>query len=148
MKTPQDNPEGYIKSSVLSKIAQFRDDQVSSSPSPSPLNRFILSIYLSINLLSIYLFGYFPFATGNLSHRPFSFLFDSMQLLLVHGTADNNVHLQNSLELVKLLVKSGIQFRSMYYPNKDHGISGDNARPHLYKMLSNYVKEKVSTAHS
>lgn len=63
--------------------------------------------------------------------------------LLVHGTGDDNVHFQNSVELVNKLVAEGVQFESMYYPNRSHGIYGGNARKHLYKMMSNFILENL-----
>jgi len=63
--------------------------------------------------------------------------------LLVHGTGDDNVHFQNSVELVNELVTEGVQFESMYYPNRSHAIYGGNARNHLYKMMSNFILENL-----
>ncbi|KAL6049444.1 Dipeptidyl peptidase 4 [Balamuthia mandrillaris] len=65
--------------------------------------------------------------------------FANISFLLVHGTADDNVHLQNSAELSKLLVNKGIAFQQMYYTNNDHSINKDNARRHLYNKLSNFL---------
>lgn len=59
--------------------------------------------------------------------------------LLVHGTADDNVHFQNSVDLVDKLVEADVTFETMYYPNKDHGIYGGNTRNHLYKKMTNFV---------
>ncbi|MFL5753073.1 MAG: S9 family peptidase, partial [Bacteroidia bacterium] len=50
------------------------------------------------------------------------------KFLLVHGTADDNVHLQNSMEMTNSLVKYNIPFEIMMYPNKNHGIFGGNTR--------------------
>ena len=63
--------------------------------------------------------------------------------LLVHGTGDDNVHFQNAVEMVNKLVLEGVQFETMFYPNRAHGISGGNARPHLYEMLNSYIKENL-----
>jgi len=63
-------------------------------------------------------------------------------LLLAHGTADDNVHFQNTAELVKALISKGVQFDVMFYPNRDHGISGDGASPHLYHLLSNFLSNQ------
>ena len=49
-------------------------------------------------------------------------------LLLVHGTGDDNVHFQNSVQMVDALIKAGKQFRLMIYPNKTHSIAGTDAR--------------------
>ncbi|BDX38775.1 peptidase S9 [Tenuifilaceae bacterium CYCD] len=65
------------------------------------------------------------------------------KLLLVHGTADDNVHFQNSIELIEKLVQSGKQFDLMAYPDKNHGIRGGNTTMHLYTKLTNYVKENL-----
>ncbi|MGK7368728.1 MAG: S9 family peptidase [Candidatus Halalkalibacterium sp. M3_1C_030] len=63
--------------------------------------------------------------------------------LLVHGTGDDNVHFQNAVEMVNKLVLEGVQFETMFYPNRAHGISGGNARQHLYEMLNSYVLENL-----
>ncbi|MGD9977443.1 MAG: S9 family peptidase [Bacteroidales bacterium] len=63
--------------------------------------------------------------------------------LLVHGTADDNVHVQNSMELAEKLVQSGKQFDLMIYPDKNHGIRGGNTPMHLYTLLTKYVKENL-----
>jgi dipeptidyl-peptidase 4 len=63
--------------------------------------------------------------------------------LLVHGTADDNVHFQNSVDLVDKLVEADVPFETMYYPNKDHGIYGGNTRNHLYKKMTNFVLENL-----
>lgn len=63
--------------------------------------------------------------------------------LLVHGSADDNVHLQNSMELSKLLIESNFDFDQFIYPNKNHGIYGGNTRLHLFNKLSQYVKTNL-----
>jgi dipeptidyl-peptidase-4 len=63
--------------------------------------------------------------------------------LLVHGTGDDNVHFQNSVELVNKLVAEGVQFETMYYPDRSHGIYGGNTRNHLYKMMTNFILENL-----
>lgn len=63
--------------------------------------------------------------------------------LLVHGTGDDNVHFQNAVEMVNALVSEGVQFETMYYPNRAHGISGGNARRHLYEMLNQFILENL-----
>jgi dipeptidyl-peptidase-4 len=67
------------------------------------------------------------------------------KFLLIHGTADDNVHFQNSVEMVKALVKSNIDFESAYYPNKNHGISGmaDNTSFHLWSKMTNWIFENL-----
>lgn len=63
--------------------------------------------------------------------------------LLVHGTADDNVHFQNSMEWVDALVKANKQFDMAFYPNKNHGIYGGVTRFHLYKKMTDYIMENL-----
>jgi dipeptidyl-peptidase-4 len=63
--------------------------------------------------------------------------------LLMHGTADDNVHLQNSMRLVEELIDEGKDFELMLYPGKFHGIGGDAARIHLYKQLTDFFERTL-----
>ena len=63
--------------------------------------------------------------------------------LLVHGTGDDNVHFQNAVELQNALIRAGKQFQSFYYPNRTHSIFSQNARPHLYTMMTNFLLENL-----
>ncbi|MFM2286312.1 MAG: hypothetical protein RLZZ543_1809 [Bacteroidota bacterium] len=63
--------------------------------------------------------------------------------MLVHGTGDDNVHFQNSAEMVTALVKANKQFDSFYYPDKNHGIYGGNTRLHLYTQMTNFILENL-----
>lgn len=65
--------------------------------------------------------------------------------LLIHGTADDNVHFQNSVQMIKALVKSNIDFESAYYPDKNHGIGGqlDNTTFHLWSKMTNWIQENM-----
>ena len=65
--------------------------------------------------------------------------------LLIHGTADDNVHFQNSVQMIKALVKSNVDFESAYYPDKAHGISGmlDNTTFHLWSRMTNWIMENL-----
>ncbi|MHC1707900.1 MAG: S9 family peptidase [Bacteroidales bacterium] len=63
--------------------------------------------------------------------------------LLVHGTADDNVHFQNSVEFADALISANKQFRQFFYPNRNHGIYGGNTRMHLYKMMTDFILEKL-----
>lgn len=63
--------------------------------------------------------------------------------LLIHGSADDNVHLQNSMEMAAALVKNNIPFDYMVYPNKNHGISGGMTRLHIYSKMLKFVKENL-----
>lgn len=59
--------------------------------------------------------------------------------LLIHGSADDNVHVQNTYEMVSALVKANKQFELFIYPDKNHGIYGGNTRYHLYKKMTNFI---------
>jgi dipeptidyl-peptidase 4 len=63
--------------------------------------------------------------------------------LLIHGTGDDNVHFQNAVALQNVLIAEGKQFDSFYYPDRAHGIRKDNARMHLYTMMTNWVLENL-----
>ena len=65
------------------------------------------------------------------------------KFLLVHGTADDNVHFQNSVEMVSALQRANKQFDLMIYPDRNHGIYGGSTRLHLYNMMTNYVVENL-----
>ncbi len=64
-------------------------------------------------------------------------------LLLVHGTSDDNVHLQNTIQMVDALIKSGKQFRLMVYPNKTHGIGGSETRAQLFHMMEDFWNKEL-----
>ena len=63
-------------------------------------------------------------------------------LLLVHGTADDNCHYQSCEALINELIKHNKQFSMMSYPNRTHAIKeGENTRCHLYGLLTRYLNE-------
>ena len=70
--------------------------------------------------------------------------------LIIHGTADDNVHFQNSVQMIKALVKSNIDFESAYYPDKNHGISGvlDNTTFHLWNKMTNWILENLGNSNT
>lgn len=90
MRTPQENPEGYDRTSVI-------------------------------------------------RHAPGI----TARYLLVHGTADDNVHFQNSVQLADALQKAGKQFQFMLYPNKRHGISGRETQLHLFTMMTDWLEKNL-----
>jgi dipeptidyl-peptidase-4 len=63
--------------------------------------------------------------------------------LLVHGSADDNVHVQNTMEMISALVKANKQFDLFIYPDKNHGIYGGNTRYHLYKKMTDFILENL-----
>lgn len=63
--------------------------------------------------------------------------------LLIHGTGDDNVHFQNSVDLVNALINANKQFETFYYPNRNHGIYGGNTTWHLYNLMTDFIKRKL-----
>jgi len=61
------------------------------------------------------------------------------KFLLIHGTADDNVHFQHAAVLSKELIKANKQFEQAYYPNKNHGISGGTTRLQLYQRMTDFI---------
>ncbi len=61
------------------------------------------------------------------------------KLLLIHGSADDNVHLQNTIEMSRSLIKANKPFEQFIYPDKNHGIYGGNTRLHLYTKMTNFI---------
>jgi dipeptidyl-peptidase-4 len=88
MGTPQNNPEGYRKSSVLK-------------------------------------------AAGNLSGK----------LLLVHGTTDDNVHLQNTIQFIYQLQLAGKEFEMMLYPRNRHGFTNQAQIYHMRKLMTDFIEK-------
>lgn len=90
MRTPQENPEGYKRASVLEEAHRLRGG-----------------------------------------------------LLLIHGSADDNVHVQNSMELSRRLIEAGVQYDMAIYPDQDHSIRAGNASPHIYERMWQYLKRNL-----
>lgn len=63
--------------------------------------------------------------------------------LLIHGTADDNVHFQNAMELIKGLNEAGVEYDQFFFPNKNHFILGGNTRTYLYTKLAKYILENL-----
>jgi len=63
--------------------------------------------------------------------------------LLIHGSADDNVHVQNTMEMISALVKANKQFDLFIYPDKNHGIYGGNTRYHLYKKMTDFILDNL-----
>ena len=66
------------------------------------------------------------------------------KLLETHGTGDDNVHVQNTIQMVNAFINSGKQFNLMVYPRKTHGIAGFQARTHLFHMIENHFEEVLA----
>ncbi len=65
------------------------------------------------------------------------------ELLLVHGTSDDNVHFQNTIQMTNALINAGKQFRLMVYPDKTHGISGAGTRSQLFHMMDDFWNKEL-----
>jgi dipeptidyl-peptidase-4 len=65
------------------------------------------------------------------------------EYLLVHGSGDDNVHVQNTMRLAEALIQANKQFNWAIYPDRNHTISGGNTRLHLYTMMTDFLKEHL-----
>lgn len=65
------------------------------------------------------------------------------KFLLVHGSGDDNVHVQNSMQMTEALIQANKDFEWLIYPDNDHGIYGGNTRYHLYNKMTNFIKENL-----
>ena len=63
--------------------------------------------------------------------------------LLVHGSGDDNVHVQNTMRMVEALVQANKPFEWAIYPDKNHGINGGYTRIHLFTKMTNFIKENL-----
>jgi dipeptidyl-peptidase-4 len=65
------------------------------------------------------------------------------KFLLIHGSADDNVHLQNSMSLASKLVRLNIPFDFFVYPDKNHHINGGKSRLHVYGKITDYILKNL-----
>ncbi|HEY8403349.1 MAG TPA: S9 family peptidase [Flavobacteriales bacterium] len=81
---------------------------------------------------------------GYENNSPINFV-DALKgkFLIIHGSADDNVHYQNTMDMVTALVAANKQFEMFIYPNKNHGIYGGMTRLHLYNKMTNFLKENL-----
>lgn len=78
------------------------------------------------------------------SNSPINFVKELKgKYLLIHGSGDDNVHYQNTMEMVNSLVAADKQFDLFVYPNKNHGIYGGNTRNHLFNMMFDYTLKNL-----
>ncbi len=83
-------------------------------------------------------------AKGYDENSPINYVKDLQgKYFLIHGSADDNVHYQNSMEMISALVKANKQFDLFIYPNKNHGIYGGNTRNHLFNMIFDYIEDEL-----
>ncbi|MDQ3520062.1 MAG: S9 family peptidase [Gemmatimonadota bacterium] len=83
-------------------------------------------------------------AAGYKDSAPLNFV-DGIKanFLLVHGTGDDNVHAQHSIQLANQMQSAGVPFQLMLYPNRTHSIAGGNTQSHLYEMMTRFIVEKL-----
>jgi dipeptidyl-peptidase-4 len=65
------------------------------------------------------------------------------KFLLIHGSGDDNVHVQNSMQMMEALIQANKQFDSQIYPDNNHGIYGGKTRIQLYTKMTNFIKENL-----
>ena len=65
------------------------------------------------------------------------------KFFIIHGSGDDNVHVQNTMRMVEELIQADKQFEWMIYPDKNHGIYGGNTRKHLYSKMTNFILENL-----
>jgi dipeptidyl-peptidase-4 len=65
-------------------------------------------------------------------------------LLEVHGTSDDNVHMQNTMQMANSFINSGKQFQLMLYPRKTHGIAGKASRSHLFHLIQHEFEQGLA----
>ncbi len=70
-------------------------------------------------------------------------LADNQKLLIIHGDADDNVHYQNTVQMIDALQQANKQFSMMVYPGRNHGIYGGMTRLHLYGLITEFVKNNL-----
>lgn len=83
-------------------------------------------------------------ANGYDNNSPINFV-DQLKgkYLLIHGSGDDNVHYQNTMEMINALVEANKQFDLFIYPNKNHSIYGGNTRNHLFNMMLEYTLKNL-----
>ncbi len=91
-----------------------------------------------------YMRGYKENTSGYDENSPINFV-DRLKgdYLLVHGITDDNVHWQHTVEMANALISANKQFDTYFYPNRNHGIYGDNARLHLYTKMTSFIMENL-----
>ncbi|AKD02925.1 S9 family peptidase [Pontibacter korlensis] len=83
-------------------------------------------------------------AAGYDDNSPLNFA-DQLQgeLLLIHGTGDDNVHFQNAVAMQDALISANKQFESFYYPNRNHSVGGGITSLHRFKMMTDFLERKL-----
>jgi len=68
------------------------------------------------------------------------------RLLLVHGTGDDNVHIENTMQFVQKLIEAKIPYDLQVYPRKTHSFSGNDVRMHLYARILAHFERYLQTS--
>ena len=128
---------GFMSSNALFQAPETFEMAIAVAPVTSW--RFYDSIYTERFMLSPQ-----ENASGYDENSPLSHV-DKLKgkFLLVHGSADDNVHVQNTMRLVEALVQANKQFDWRIYPDKNHGIYGGNTRLHLYTLMTDFIKNNL-----
>jgi dipeptidyl-peptidase 4 len=83
-------------------------------------------------------------AAGYDQNSPLSFARQMQgELLLIHGTGDDNVHFQNAVAMQDALISANKQFESFYYPNRNHGIGGGNTLLHRFTLMTDFLQRNL-----
>ncbi|MCE3297311.1 MAG: hypothetical protein K0R65_3025 [Crocinitomicaceae bacterium] len=83
-------------------------------------------------------------ASGYDENSPINFVKNMKgKYFIIHGSGDDNVHYQNTMEMINTLTEANVQFDMFIYPNKNHGIYGGNTRNHLFNMMLKYTLENL-----
>ena len=128
---------GYLSSLAITKGAEIFSFAIAVAPVTSW--RFYDSIYTERYLRTPQ-----ENASGYDDNSPLNFTKKIKgKYLLIHGTADDNVHYQNAMRMVDELVNANIDFDMMMYPDKNHGIYGGYTRYHLYKKMTDFLKQQL-----
>jgi len=134
---------GWSNGGSMTLYALTHSDRFSVGVSISPVTDWL-------NYDSIYTERYqgLPPEDPNVYTNPITKFADHLQgdLLLAHGTEDDNVHLQNSVQMIDALIRASKQFRFMAYPNKTHSIEGPEYRIHLFHMVEDQFERGLKTA--
>lgn len=128
---------GYMSSLALTKGADYYSMAIAVAPVTTW--RFYDSIYTERYMRTPQ-----ENASGYDDNSPINHV-DKMKgaYLLVHGTGDDNVHFQNTVEMTEALIQANKQFDLYMYPDRNHGIYGNNARLHLFTKMTDFIKKNL-----
>lgn len=128
---------GYMSSLALTKGADYYSMAIAVAPVTTW--RFYDSVYTERYMRTPQ-----ENASGYDDNSPINHV-DKMKgaFLLVHGTGDDNVHFQNTVEMTEALIRANKQFDLYIYPDRNHGIYGNNARLHLFTKMTDFIKKNL-----